>query len=157
VILSAERTMRKIFAITVVTLLGSTAFAAGEVYRWKDPNGIWHFSDQPQPGAELVRGARLTVPTPAGTAPAPTPASSSPIATNETLPVSSEVADQVRKEASDAKAGQCEKAKTAYDRAVQARRMFKTDADGKQVFFTEAEMDAARLQARSNRDLACGP
>jgi uncharacterized protein DUF4124 len=149
--------MRKIFAITVITLLGSTAFAAGEVYRWKDAGGIWHYSDQPQAGAELVRGARLASAAPASTAPpAPNQASSSPIATSETLPVSPEVAQQVRKEATDAKAEQCEKAKTAYDRSVQARRMFKTDADGKQIFYTEAEMDAARLQARSNRDLACG-
>jgi len=149
--------MRKIFAIAVVTLLGSSAFAAGEVYRWKDAAGIWHYSDQPQPGAELVRGARLTLPKPAdAAAPAPSQASSSPIATSETLPVTPEVAQQVRKETADAKTEQCEKAKTAYDRSVQARRMFRTDADGKQIFFTEAEMDAARLQARSNRDLACG-
>ena len=60
--------MRKIFALTVVALLGSTAFAAGEVYRWKDPNGIWHYSDQPQPGAELVRGARLGAPSPTSNA-----------------------------------------------------------------------------------------
>ncbi len=148
--------MRKIFAIAIA-LLGSTAFAAGEVYRWKDAANIWHYSDQPQPGAELVRGARLTVPTPASAAaPAPSQASSSPVATSAPLPVSTEVAEQVRKEAADAKTEQCEKAKVAYDRSVQARRMFKTDAAGNQVFYTEAEMDAARLQARSNRDLACG-
>ena len=29
--------------------------AEGEVYRWKDVNGVWHYSDQPQPGAELVK------------------------------------------------------------------------------------------------------
>lgn len=149
--------MRKIFAITIITLLGSTAFAAGEVYRWKDAGGLWHYSDQPQPGAELVRGARLTAPAPASAVPMPSPAATSPIATSQPLPVSTEVAQQVRKETADAKTEQCEKAKVAYDRSVQARRMFKTGADGKQVFFTEAEMDAARMQARSTRDLACGP
>jgi predicted lipid-binding transport protein (Tim44 family) len=153
--------MRKIFALTVVTLLGSTAFAAGEVYRWKDPNGIWHYSDQPQPGAELVRGARLTAPnsnsaTPAP-APAPAPAAAPANVSDASLPISNEAAQQVRKEAADAKAQQCDKAKAAYDQAVQARRIFKTDETGKQVFLSEAEIDAARLQARSNRDLACGP
>jgi predicted lipid-binding transport protein (Tim44 family) len=149
--------MRKIFAIAIVTLLGSTAFAAGEVYRWKDPTGIWHFSDQPQPGAELVRGARLTVPTPASAAPAPSPAPAAAATATGDAPVSSEVAQQVRKEAADAKTQQCDKAKAAYDQAVQARRIFKTDETGKQVFLSDAEIDAARLQARSNRDLACGP
>ena len=48
--------MRKPLVIAVLTLLGSTAFAAGEVYRWKDANGVWNYSDQPHPGAELIRG-----------------------------------------------------------------------------------------------------
>ncbi len=150
--------MRKIFALTVVTLLASTAFAAGEVYRWKDPNGIWHYSDQPQPGAELVRGARLGAPLPnSNTAtPAPAPAAAPATASNASLPISSEVAEQVRKEAADAKTQQCDKAKAAYDHAVQARRIYKTDETGKQVFLSDAEIDAARMQARSNRDLACG-
>jgi len=39
--------------------------------------------------------------------------------------------------------------------AVQARRMYKTDDKGNRVFLNEAELDAARLQARSARDLAC--
>jgi len=151
--------MRKFLAIAVASLLASTAFAAGEVYRWKDANGLWHFSDQPQPGAELVRAARR--PGASGDArPAPplaVPAPAAPSATSDVLPVSSEVAQQVRKEAADAKTQQCEKAKAAYDKSVQARRIYKTDDKGNRVFLNNAEIDAARLEARSNRDLACGP
>jgi hypothetical protein len=149
--------MRKIFAIAVIALAGSTAFAAGDVYRWKDANGLWHYSDQPQPGAELVRGMRApSAATAAAPAAAPTP---SPPASpdSDTLPVSKEVAAQVRQETANAKAEQCKKNTEDYNKYVQARRIYKSDASGNKVYMTEAEMDAARLQARSARDLACGP
>jgi hypothetical protein len=146
--------MRKAFAITVIALLGSTAFAAGEVYRWKDANGIWHFSDQPQPGAELVRSmSRPTTTQPAQ--PAQTPITL-PATINPPQPVSDAVAQQVRQEAAAAKAQNCEKAKVAYDQAVQAVRLYKTDEKGNRTYLTAAELDAARLQARNMRDLACG-
>ena len=56
-----------------------------------------------------------------------------------------------------AKAQNCEKAKVAYDQSVQALRLYKTDDKGNRTYLTSAEIDAARLQARSARDLACGP
>jgi hypothetical protein len=151
--------MRKMLTATVVSLLvASTAFAAGEVYRWKDANGSWHYSDQPLPGAELVRGPQHPVPGAAkpgtpGTAPAasiPTDPSGAPV-------VSPEIAAQVRAEAATAKTEQCKKAEQSYLSSVQARRIFKTDAQGNRTYLSSAEIDAARLEARSNRDLACGP
>ncbi len=150
--------MLKAFAITAIALLGSTAFAAGEVYRWKDANGIWHFSDQPQPGAELVRntGRPQAPPTRPVEQVSPSP-STLPTYTNEAPALSSETVQQVRQEAAVAKAQQCEKAKVAYANAVQARRITRTDDKGNKVFLNDAEIDAARLEARSARDLACGP
>ena len=47
-------------------------------------------------------------------------------------------------------------AEAAYQQAVQARRIYKMDAQGNRTYMTDAEIDAARLQARSTRDLACG-
>jgi Domain of unknown function (DUF4124) len=146
--------MRKAFAIAVIALLGSTAFAAGEVYRWKDATDVWHFSDQPQPGAELVRGTSRPSKNQPG--PAQTPITL-PATINPPQPVSDAVAQQVRQEAATAKAQNCEKAKVAYDQSVQALRLYKTDDKGNRTYLTSAEIDAARLQARSARDLACGP
>jgi hypothetical protein len=147
--------MLKAFAITAIALLGSTAFAAGEVYRWKDANGIWHFSDQPQPGAELVRS--VSRPTPAQPTQAPAPGPTILPATINPQPVSDAVARQVRQEAAAAKTQNCEKYRVAYDQSVQAVRLYKTDEKGNRTYLTSAEIDAARLQARSARDLACGP
>jgi len=129
------------------------------VYRWKGPDGTWHYSDQPRPGAELVRGTQVTRPAAAETqateAAPQTEAPAEPVA-YEPLPVSDAVAQEVRAAAATAKAEQCKKAEDLYQRALQARRIIKsTDAQGKSVFMNEAEADAARLQARANRDLAC--
>jgi hypothetical protein len=150
--------MRKLICLATACLIATipAAFAAGEIYRWKDSNGVWHYADQPQPGAELVSGSRKP-PTPATPPPAPTvlPSATNPAA--PPLPVSNEVAQQVRSEAATAKAEQCKKAEDSYNRSVQARRMFRTDEQGNRTFLSEAELDAARLQARAARDLACGP
>ena len=148
--------MRKYFSLALAPLVLSLLVGAGEVYRWKDANGVWHYSDQPQPGAELVKSARLPSATPGGGSTPPPP----PVARAEAPPpalpeVTPQVASQVRQEAATAKAEQCKKAETGYQQAVQARRMYKTDDKGNRVFLNEAELDAARLQARSARDLAC--
>ena len=145
--------------VIAIALLGSQAFAAGEIYRWKDANGTWHYGDRPQQGAEVVgktapAGTPAATPAPAPAAPA-TPASSS--SSDETLPVSKEIAQQVRQEAAAAKAKTCEKAKADYDQKVQALRIKRVDAKGNVTFLSEAEIDAARLQARAARDLACAP
>lgn len=149
--------MRKLISIALAAfLIAPAALAEGEVYRWKDANGLWHYSDQPQPGAELVKktgsrpGASVSTPPPDTSGKVSYTSDSTP------PPVSNEVAQEVRREAATAKAEQCKQAKEAYQRAVQARRIVRKDESGKQVFLNDAEIDAARLQARSNMDLACG-
>jgi len=151
---SVENTMRKPFAIAALTLLASTAFAAGEVYRWKDAGGIWHYSDQPHPGAELMRGQAAP-----STAPAtPAPVAAQPAATtSEPLPVSKEVAQEVRDEYASSKAKKCEKAKVQYKNVMEAARMKSKDDKGNDVFLDAAAMDKARLDARAAKDLLCGP
>jgi len=148
--------MRKFLTFTATILITASALAAGDIYRWKDANGTWHYSDQPQPGAELV--VRASRPVADGASEAPTD-SAPAMATDDSasLPVSDAVAAQVRTEVATAKSAQCEKAEDAYQKSVQARRIFKTDEAGNKVYFSDAEIDAARLQARSARDLACGP
>jgi Domain of unknown function (DUF4124) len=147
--------MRKIISLSLLSLCSLAAFAASDVYRWKDSNGLWHYSDQPQPGAELVRGARRA-PAARSNPPAP-PVESGPrtLNTTSTQPVSKEVAAEVRQDAAKAKAEQCKKAESAYLQAVQARRVYKEDAKGNRTFLSESEIDATRLDARSTRDLAC--
>ncbi len=150
--------MRKISTFAIAILLTASAFGAGEIYRWKGPDGTWHYSDQPRAGAELVRGPQMARPTgeaePAAASP---PQSTQPLATtDDPLPVSADVAAEVRSQAEAARADQCKRAEAAYQQALTARRIFRTDAQGNRVYMSEEEMDAARLQSRAQRDLACG-
>lgn len=148
--------MRKLILLAAGSLIAASAFGAGEIYRWKDTNGTWHYSDQPYPGAELVRGAQRPVSDSAASAP-PAPAAEPVLAaTTDAPPLSDAATAQVRREAAAAKTEQCTKAQEVYQKAIQARRVYKTDDKGNRVFLTDAEIDAMRLQARSARDLACG-
>lgn len=149
--------MRRILTFTATILITATALAAGDIYRWKDANGTWHYSDQPQPGAELVvRGSRPVSSDAASTTATPAPAAA-PAETAGPLPVSDAVAAQVREEAATAKAQQCKDAEALYQQAVQARIVTRTDEAGNKVFMTPAEIDAYRLEARAFRDSACDP
>src|SRR5690606_35395349 len=83
----ARTPMRKIITFTAAIFLTASAFGAGEVYRWKAADGTWHFSDQPRPGAEVIRGPQLTRPVEEA-APQPAPAPVEPPVADEPLPVS---------------------------------------------------------------------
>jgi hypothetical protein len=146
--------MRKALIFTAALLIAGSSFAAGEIWRWKDANGTWHYSDQPQPGAEMVsRSGRPTSDRSATAAPAPPPPPPV-LADGSPPPVTEDVAEQVRQDAATAKAEQCKKAKEAYDQAVRARRIIKLDGV---TYMSDAEIDAERLRVRSLRDMACGP
>jgi hypothetical protein len=149
--------MRKILTLAVSVLIASSALAGGDIYRWKDDNGTWHYSDQPHPGAQLVRRGDRAVNTDVASTTATPPASSPTAETSGSLPVSDAVAAEVRQEAATAKSEQCKKAEEVYQKSVQARRITKKDEKGNTVYLSDAEIDAARLQARSVRDVACGP
>jgi len=40
--------------IALLLLLVPVLACAEEMYRWRDANGVWHFSDKPHPGAEKI-------------------------------------------------------------------------------------------------------
>jgi Domain of unknown function (DUF4124) len=72
-------------------LLGALSAEAGVIYKWKDANGVTHYSDQPSPGAERMivssaptigstRSAGATARTPAGARPPQSGEPQSPLA-----------------------------------------------------------------------------
>ena len=99
----------------------------------------------------------LVTPLPDSQTAQPTPPPAPAEAESESLPVSEDVAREVRATADALKAEQCKKAQDNYQRTLEARRITRTDDQGNKTFLNSAEIDAARLQARANRDLACGP
>jgi hypothetical protein len=115
------------------------------VYRWKDSSGVWNYSDQPHPGAELIR--RPSGSSTVSSSPAPAAAQVAPATatSDQPLPVSKEVADQVRKESADAKAELCKKTTADYQKYVQAPLIYKTDAEGK-AHLTELPLGPTELK-----------
>jgi hypothetical protein len=151
--------MRKLINLTTFVGLAAVCIVAagagqGDIYRWKDAQGNWHYSDQPQPGAELVRGTRK----PPSAAPAAAPAAAATTAAT-TAPGATDpkTAEQVRQDVAVAQEENCKKADEAYNKAVQARRMYKIDAQGVKTYLTDAELDETRLNARTQRDAVCKP
>ena len=66
-----------------------------------------------------------------------------------------QVTEQVRQDVAAAKIEKCKKAEDIYAQSVQARRMYKVDAQGNKTFLTESELDEARVNAKIQRDNAC--
>jgi hypothetical protein len=148
--------MRKVISLAIAAfLIAPAVMAEGEVYRWKDGNNVWHYSDQPQPGAELVKkpGARSSSsnsPSVPAIAPPAAPAD------DGIPPLTREAQQQVRQDAAKAKDEQCKKATADYQNTITARRLYKEDDKGNRTFLTGEQIDEARLKARSTKDIACG-
>ncbi|MGI9202592.1 MAG: DUF4124 domain-containing protein [Woeseiaceae bacterium] len=53
--------LKRIFITTVAVITASTVMA--QAYRWTDANGVVHYSDRPQEGAEVVQLPESTVST----------------------------------------------------------------------------------------------
>src|SRR4051812_43458424 len=134
-------------------LLGLASVAQADVWRWTDPNGTIHYSDNWVPGSTLVktesRGS-YSSPAPAGSTPAPGAKASDPAqAQRDQRAVQADVAK--------AQAEQCKKVSAAYDKSVMNRRLIKKEApDGTREYMTDPEADAYRVQLLNQRKQACG-
>jgi len=141
------------FCAVLLATVCTTALA--DVYRWKDANGQWQYSDQPVPGSERVGGpAKPVVPRPPAATPQKAPAAAAE--PTDVTPPAGAPTPQVRQEVAAQRAEQCKKATENYEKSMQAFRIYKTNEKGERVFLNAAEVDAARLQASTDKDFACG-
>ena len=130
------------------------ARADADIYRWKDAQGVYHYSDQWVPGSELIKSSGKTRP-PVDT----TVSSSSPSATSDAPPddsPSAASAQALKADVAKVKAQQCKQAQDAYQKSLYSRRMFKEGKDGQREYLSDAELDAYRLRVRSDMDRLCG-
>lgn len=90
--------MRRSLALAV--LLATCPLAFGQAYKWKDAQGVTHYSDTPPPGKAKVEQVKISTnaaaPVPAATTPAPPP-SAAPNGTADTPANRKALCDQVRK------------------------------------------------------------
>jgi hypothetical protein len=137
--------MFRILAIAAA-LLGLASIAQADVWKWTDPNGTIHYSDNWVPGSVLVKtDARGSS---AASAPEPAAATDPAQDARDKRSVATDVAK--------AQADQCKKARETYDKAVTSRRISRKGANGETQFLSDAEMDAYRLQLLNARKQLCG-
>ncbi len=157
-------------AATVPTMVLIVAFgllltvpALADVYRSVDAQGHVQYSDTPMPGAELIHVQKLglnssTASVAAPPASAGTPTNASPPATD---PVAQQLAQQAAERAVQQDVArnhdeQCKQATAAYEQAVQARRIYKSTADGQTEFLSDAEVEKQRLDLYQTMQSLCG-
>jgi hypothetical protein len=145
--------------ITIATLVaaGICGLAHADVYRWVDDHGIAHYSDQWVPGSELIKSSRPRPVTDSSATP------SSPAAPNATQgddqAKQQKAAQQaVKQDVAQSKEAQCKLARDRYQKAIDARRMYKPPKPGdtERTYMSDDEIDAYRLQARNDVTLTCG-
>jgi Domain of unknown function (DUF4124) len=153
--------MRRAAAIAILIWLPLSA-ALADVFRSVDAQGHVQYSDTPTPGAQLVRITGLHAPNrsaPVTTASNPgSKAAASPAQSGDQIHQQLEqeaAARAVRNDVARTRADQCKKATDAYNGSVQARRIYKTGADGSQEFLTDDEAVNARLANKLEMDTAC--
>jgi hypothetical protein len=158
----------RIFIAAAMTLALMASLAQADVWRWKDAQGKWHYSDVPVEGAQLIKSTnRIPPPQPSMTAessgqgetPEPPPAVDRLAARNAAISdqlATEATARQVQDDLRKKRAEQCKEATARYEKSIAARRLYREDKDGQRVYLSEAELDKARIDARSDRDTACG-
>src|SRR6185437_16544714 len=100
--------LRTVSVALILAAGAGVARADADIYRWKDAQGVYHYSDQWVPGSELIRSSgrnRPPVDTPPATSTA-TPSANSDVPPSDDSP-SAATANAVKADVAKAKAQQC--------------------------------------------------
>jgi hypothetical protein len=153
--------MRCAAAIALIAL-GPLSSALADVYRSVDAQGHVLYTDTPTPGAQLVRTSGARAPMVASTdAPnaAAKPAAAQPAAKDAGVPhdpkAEQAAAQAVQNDVAQTRAEQCKKAQDAYEKAVQARRIYTVGADGERTYLSDEEADQQRVNNKLQMDDLC--
>jgi len=145
-------------ALGALVALACLPLPAQEVYKSVDAQGHVVYSD---------RGTTKTAPKTAVHVDEPDPAEAARLAKQQQILDAQEQERTREQAASDhakaledrkrqQKAKACENARNNYFRLQETNRLFKRDADGNRVYYSDAEADALRQQAKQAMTSACG-
>jgi hypothetical protein len=160
--------MLRTLAISALSFAGAVSVASADVFRWVDDHGGVPYSDQWVAGSEVIKSSAPHPPAPAANAAQNASEQSKLNAANAHAAAQSSqqgAAQAVKQDVAKAREQQCKDAKDRYDKAVQARRIFKPsdsdkskDADrpDDRQYLSDEEADAYRLKTRTDMQDACG-
>ena len=154
--------MFRTLAIGTLLLVGGVSVAQADVYRWVDEHSSVHYSDRWVPGSVLIK---TTKPHPSSSD--GTHASKASRVSNDQI--AAQLAEQsaakaVKQDMAKARERQCKEAKERYEKAIQARRIYKpvagdkskdTDRPDDREYMSEEEADAYRVKARTDVQELC--
>ena len=154
--------MLRSLVITSFLFAGAVSVANADVYRWVDEHGTVHYSDQWVPGSERIKSTAPRPPSTTSTETtkrAPEPPKTAPAARNSGD--QSAAAQAMKQDMTKVREQQCKDAKERYDKAIQARRIFKStgadkDNPDEREYLSDEEADAYRVKARQAVDDYCG-
>jgi hypothetical protein len=159
--------MLRTWAISSLLFVGAVSVANADVFRWVDDHGGVHYSDQWVPGSEVIKSTKPHPPSSSVTADtshrastASTPSSSSSSSTSD-----DQNAKAVKQDLAKVREQQCKDAKERYEKAIQARRIYKPkqgdtpkgdDRSDDRQYLSDEEADAYRVQVRKEVQDYCG-
>jgi hypothetical protein len=151
--------MRRATAIAILIWLPLSA-ALADVYRSVDAQGHVQYSDTPTPGAQLVRLPGLRIPINTAASPSASTSGKPTTLAQSTDQVHQQLEQEataraVQNDVAQTRAEQCKKAEDTYNQSVQARRIYKTAADGSRDYLSDDEALKQRLAYKLAMDTAC--
>jgi hypothetical protein len=148
-----SRSTAFLLATSMAVLLGAAGTArADTVYEWTDAHGQVHYTDQWVPGAKIVRTDTIHR---AADSSAAQGIQKESDAASQGLKQQQE-AQSVQQDEAKARAARCTQDKEQYQKLIESRRIYTTDKSGNRTYLSDADADAARLQARQAMDADCG-
>jgi Domain of unknown function (DUF4124) len=147
-------------AVIVMIALAPLSVAFADVYRSIDAQGHVLYSDTPTPGAQLVRttGAHHSLMSGFTDTPVASAKPAAPAAKGDDqhdAKAEQAAARSVQNDVAQTRAEQCKKAQDAYEKSVQARRIYNVGADGERTYLSDEEADKARVNNKLQVDELC--
>ena len=142
--------------LSLCAVLLAVSAPAADIWRYKDANGVWQFSDRPVPGAEKVGSTPRPAARPeaASAAPTPSPAVAAAAAAKDSA-AAKKAAQQVKTDVAAVRAEHCKKATENYEQAVASSRIYKPDSQGNPQYLDADQIDAYRIAARTEMQHLC--
>lgn len=150
-------------SLLVLAVIAATCAQAGDVWRWKDAQGVVHYSDVPVQGAVRVKrnvsGGYSTQPQ---SQTATTASQSPPVPTPQGIALAEEQRQQqaagkaVLQDIAKKRAEQCKAAQTQYEQLISSTRIYREE-NGQRTYLSAKELDETRVRVRQERDAVCGP
>ena len=149
-------------SLLVLAVLAATCAQAGDVWRWKDAQGVVHYSDVPVLGAVRVKQNVSSSAASTGQSQGTTSGQSGPVLTPQGVALADEQRQQqaagkaVLQDIAKKRNEQCKAATAQYEQLISSTRIYREEK-GERTYLSAKELDEARVRVRQERDAVCGP